>query len=214
LTEDNEYLFNLLAENGLTKFLKPIDSVTSEEKKSTFDNEGEDQSVSRHVLVRFLIDRNQICIRCKLIFIDNPSDSNSKTTEFYGTYPPYSSQTAPPAIRNLDVNSSPKTARIKELADMLWRTFCINDFLSLTVEAKIHTDGSMSFPRCFAQVDESAAHRQENIFKHVTRNEHPVELEAEKSLLVYRRYSISNFCSYRYSGGNIGTIGIWLLNFD
>ena len=76
------------------------------------------------------------------------------------------------------------------MSNTLWRAFCINDFLTLRVQATIHPDGSMSFPACDAKVDVSASHRQLNIFEHVTRTEHQDEIEAERSSLVYRRYCL------------------------
>jgi len=202
LSAENDYLRNLLVEDGLLKFLQPLKETAKVENSAQSHN---DNTSDEHFLLRFTIDRNEICIKCHID--NNPGDKSGKEFGWSSNYPPYSENILPPAIP-ASVLDSPNTARLKELADILWRAFCINDFLTLDVEAILHPDGSMSFPKCSAQVDESAVHRQGDIFEHVIRTEHPDELEAEKSSLVYRRFVTSVLYLSRFPGGNIGTIGI------
>jgi hypothetical protein len=191
LSSENDFLPNLLAEDGLVRFLKPpsgsLRGVTVVEDLST---EKDETHVNEHFIVKFSIDCNEASIKCH-VSTARKSKQDANGVGWSINYPPYSPNTTAPAIRESVLNTSPKVRRVKELADTMWRSFCIHDFLSLQVKATLHPDGSMSFPECCAQVDESAAYRQGNIFEHVTRPEHPDELEAEKNLLVYHKYIIS-----------------------
>ena len=193
LSADNDYLPNLLAEDGLVKFLKPLEAA--KDGSGGVDNDAatttETSRGNEKFLVRFSIDRNEVCIKCHVSMLEKQAKNSENTIQWSSNYPSYDPNTLPPQIPASISSDSTKVARLKELADTLWRAFCINDFLTLQVEATLHPDGSMSFPKCSAQVDESAVHRQGNIFQHVTRQEHPDELEAEKSFLVYRKYSRS-----------------------
>jgi hypothetical protein len=185
LSSEDDYLPNLLAKHGLLKFLQPLKEAAKVESSIQSHN---DITSAEHFLLRFTIDRSDICIKCHVV--NKPEDKSSKRFGWSINYPPYRESIKPPAIPR-SVVDSPNTARLKELADVLWRAFCMNDFLALDVEANLHPDGSMSFPKCSAQVDESATYRQGDIFEHVIRQEHPDEIEAEKSSLVYRRFVAS-----------------------
>jgi hypothetical protein len=191
LREDNEYLPNLLAEGGFVSFLDPLEGKTGsiEEVSTEETTKGGPLGSNQYLHLQFKIDRNAVCIDCSIALAGTRDELTTGPLKFHAQYPAYTSDANPPDIPKLVNPDSPKASRIKELADTMWRSFCVNDFLTLSVEATLHPDGSMSFPRCSAQVDESAVHRQADIFKHVARDEHADELEAEKSLLVYRRYT-------------------------
>lgn len=181
LAADNEYLPNLLAADGYAKFLDPVQGIvkeeTADEKNST-------------LFIDFSIDRNAVCIKGNYKILNDADKVNAaKPIEFNVEYPPYDPEISPPALPRLTNDQVPFPSRIQELADTTWRSFCSNDFLSLQVDATLRPDGSMSFARCTAQVDESAVHRQAETFKHVERTENGEEVEAEKSLLVFRKYN-------------------------
>lgn len=178
LADDNPFLPNLLAEDGLSKLLTPIEGSTTPANSA--------DPISRKVFAHFRIDRNEVCIKGAFNIKKSSESFDSNQSRFEITYPSYDPKVSPPSLPNL--GPIPYPERVQELANTLWRSFCVNDFLSLKVEGSIHPDGSMSFPKCSAQVDENAVHRQAEIFKHVARQEHADELEAEKSLLVYRKY--------------------------
>ena len=190
LSEENGYLPNLLAEDGLVKFLKPPEAAKDGSGRMSNDAVTTTETNRRNekYLVRFSIDRNEACIKCHVSLLEKQAKKRKNTIQWSSNYPSYDPNVSAPPIPASISSDSTKVARLKELADTLWRAFCINDFLTLQVEATLHPDGSMSFPKCSAQLDESAVYRQENIFQHVIRQEHPDELEAEKSSLVYRRY--------------------------
>jgi hypothetical protein len=127
--------------------------------------EGKGQPLTIH----FKIDRNAVCLNASY---------NLAGSEVTVDYPPYNEDATLPEL----------PANFKQLNDMAktaWKEFCKNDFLELTIDAELLSDG-LSLKKCSAQVDESAVHRQSEIFKHVVRTEHGVEVEAEKSLLVFR----------------------------
>jgi hypothetical protein len=193
LSEENGYLPNLLAEDGLIKFLKPPRAAKDGYGRMSNDaiTTTETNRRNEKYLVRFSIDRNEACIKCYISVLEKQAKKRKNRIQWSSNYPSYDPNVSPPPIQASISSESTKVVRLKELADTLWRAFCINDFLTLQVEATLHPDGSMSFSKCSAQLDESAVYRQGNIFQHVVRQEHPDELEAEKSLLVYRRYSRS-----------------------
>lgn len=178
LADDNPFLPNLLAEDGLSKLLVPIADP------STAANLVD--PVVQKVFVRFRIDRNEVCIKGAFNIKKSSESFDAHQTRIEIKYPCYDPTVSPPSLP--DLGSVPYPERVQELANTLWRSFCVNDFLNLKVEGSLHPDGSMSFPKCSAHVDENAVHRQAEIFKHIERQEHADELEAEKSLLVYRKY--------------------------
>lgn len=193
LSDENGYLPNLLAEDGLIKFLKPPRAAkdgygrTSKDAVTTTETNRHNEKY----LVRFSIDRNEACIKCHVSVLEKQAKKRKNRIQWSSNYPSYDPNVSAPPIQASISFDSTKVARLKELADTLWRAFCINDFLTLQLEATLHPDVSMSFYKCSAELDESAVYRQGNIFQHVVRQEHPDELEAEKSSLVYRRYSRS-----------------------
>ena len=180
LGDQNAYLPNLLAEAGLKKFLEPHASLKM------------DTDTDRTLLTRFRIDRNEIAIRCQLAMptLEEITEIDmSPMIKYELLCPEYEPTATLPSVgSDLEHRGFPDPDLILDLIGTLWRVFCERDFLSLNVETTIHPDGSMSFPRTFGSVDESAAYRQQELFQHVKREEHPEELEAERSLLVYRRY--------------------------
>lgn len=178
LADDNPFLPNLLAEDGLSKLLIPIADASAATNSPN--------PVSQKVFASFRIDRNEVSIKGAFNIKKSSESFDANQTRFEINYPFYDPTVSPPTLPNL--GPVPYPERVQELANTLWRSFCVNDFLSLKVEGSLHPDGSMSFPKCSAQVDENAVHRQAEIFKHVARQEHADELEAEKSLLVYRKY--------------------------
>jgi hypothetical protein len=171
LLKDNPYLPQLLASDGLSQFSGPTKTgrteSSSQPAKYTFS---------------FAIDRQAVQPSCQ-ITVETQSECHP-LPEFY--YPPFSPSAKATEISNID-------PRVKAVADVLWKSFCVNDFLNLHVTGLLHPDGSWSFEQCKAVVDENAVHRQKELFKHVTRYEYPEEIEAEKSLLVYRRCSVLHF---------------------
>ena len=166
LLKDNPYLPQLLASNGLSQFSDPPDTAHPDssalDAKYTFS---------------FAIDRQAVQPSCQ-ITVETQSELVHLPV-FH--YPPFYPSAKATQISTID-------PRVKAVADVLWKSFCVNDFLNLDVTGLLHCDGSWSFEQCEAVVDESAGHRQGELFKHVTRYEYPEEIEAEKSLLVYRRY--------------------------
>ena len=179
LADDNPFLPNLLAEDGLSKLLTPVEGSSAAAAADTTN------PVCQKVFARFTIDRNNVCIKGAFNIKKSAESFDANQARFEVQYPAYDANVAPPSLPELE--QVPYPERVQELANSLWRSFCVNDFLTLKVEGSIHPDGSMSFHKCSAEVDESAVHRQAEIFKHVARREHPDELEAEKSLLVYRK---------------------------
>lgn len=165
LLQDNPYLPQLLASDGLGQFYDPAKVAHSDPPlhpaKYTFS---------------FAIDRQAVQPSCQ-ITAETQSEFQ-RLAAFH--YPPFS-----PSAKGTEISINP---RVKAVADVLWKSFCVNDFLNLDVTGLLHPDGSWSFEQCEAVVDECAVHRQGELFKHVTRYEYPEEIEAEKSLLVYRRY--------------------------
>jgi hypothetical protein len=187
LLKDNPYLPQLLASNGLSEFSNSAQTghpdPSSQAAKYTFSFAINRQAVQPSC---------QITVETQSEFLDLP--------EFH--CPPFSPSAKATEISNID-------PRVKAVADVLWKSFCVNDFLNLDVTGLLHPDGSWSFEQCQAVVDESAVHRQGELFKHVTRYEYPEEIEAEKSLLVYRRYHIPHFqrpTSRMDPPGPIGTV--------
>jgi hypothetical protein len=183
LSEQNEFLPNLLAEEGFTKFLDPLDPS----KTSSPDiNTNPEETVVKNMFIRFAIDRDDVCIKAHFSIKKTAESFDAKQSRFSITYPTYSPDKTPPSLPAIE--GIPVRERVQEVANTMWRAFCLNDMLALKVDVAIHPDGSMSFPRCRALIDESAAHRQPEIFKHVSRTETGDEIEAEKSNLVYRKY--------------------------
>jgi hypothetical protein len=183
---DNDYLTKLLDKEGLSKFLKPTNQITDQVEPA--GKQFAPAATSRTLLAHFSIERNLICIRCALA-LTKSADYDPSPTVVELHLPSYDPTAKPPSItKELSNHEFPSPSRISELTQTLWRVFCQNDLLTLHVEAKLHPDGSMSFSRCSANVDESAVHRQAELFSHIKRDEHPDEIEAEKSLLVYRKY--------------------------
>ena len=110
--------------------------------------------------VHFKVDRNRVCIK---------GSYNIGGKEFSVDYPPYPGK-APELPAELE--------QIEGLAETAWKAFCKHDFLELRADGNGY---------CYAQVDESAVHRQTEIFKQVERTEHGAEVEAAKNLLVFRQ---------------------------
>jgi hypothetical protein len=194
---ESKFLPSLLMKEGLNSLLTPSANKETDETQSApeADSAATKPSTDRTLLAHFSIDRNLVCIKCSLAIPKFAEFDRSIRLDL--RFPSYDPTVAPSSIiQQLAEHQFPEPSRVSDLVHVMWRTFCSNDFLRLHVEAKIHTDGSMSFPRCSANVDESATHRQPEIFQNVTRREDPDEWEAEKSLLVYRMYFPS-------SGSNI-----------
>jgi hypothetical protein len=186
LLQDNPYLPQLLASDGLGQFYNPAKVAHSDPPlhpaKYTFS---------------FAIDRQAVQPSCQ-ITAETKSEFQ-RLAAFH--YPPFS-----PSAKATEISINP---RVKAVADVLWKSFCVNDFLNLDVTGLLHPDGSWSFGQCEAVVDECAVHRQGELFKHVTRYEYPEEIEAEKSLLVYRRYHVAHvwlLTSRMDPPGPIGTV--------
>jgi len=174
LSKDNPYLPQLLASNGLDQFLVPTPIPHSNPAKQ-----------DTHYLFNFSIDHREAIPVCRLRMKKVRSKTNKKyfkTVDLY-RYPSYTPTSQPPRKKKC----GRQHRHVKDVADTLWKAFCVNDFLELKVEGLLHPDGSWSFEGCEAIIDESALYRQEELFKHVTRYEYPEEIEAEESLLVYRR---------------------------
>ena len=134
-----------------------------------------------------MIDRSNVCILCSLKLGNKEEDLNS-AAKINITYPGYSENVTPPEIPALLESGSPKAERVRQFMNTIWRTFCTNDLLNLHVKAAMDSRGKLEVSACDAVVDECAVHRQPEIFQHVERNDFPVEIEAEKHLLVYRKY--------------------------
>jgi hypothetical protein len=183
-----EFLPNLLAEEGFTRFLEPLeDGIT---RPITQDRT--EDTVIKNMFVHFTIDRDNVCIKADFNIKKTQESFDKDQLRFSINYPSYSPDITPPSLP--DIPEIPAHERVQEVANTMWRVFCICDLLSLKIDAMIHPDGSMSFPRSRAIVDESAAHRQPEIFANVSRTESEDEIEAEKSNLVYRRYLLSMLC--------------------
>ena len=195
LTENSEYLASLLAKSGLRKFSTPLEGFSKVEPlEDSCKNDLQSSSIHggrNYIYARFTIDSNEPCIKGS-ISLSKEHNKSHPIVKFEAQYPPYDSNKSAPVLSNLDMLDPAKTIRVKELAQIMWRTFCMNGFLFLNIEGTMYENGSIEFSRCSAQVDESAIDRQTEIFQHVSRTKHPDELQAEKSLLVYRRYSSSN----------------------
>ena len=174
LSKDNPYLPRLLASNGLDQFLSPTPIPHPNPAKQ-----------DTHYIFDFSIDRREATPVCRLGIKMVRSKPNKKhfQTVFSYRYPAYTPTTRPPREKE----RCGQHRHVKDVADILWKAFCVNDFLELKVEGLLHPDGSWSFEGCEAVVDENARYRQEELFKHATRYQYPEEIEAEKSLLVYRR---------------------------
>jgi hypothetical protein len=177
LSKDNPYLTQLLANDGLTQFLSPPRNAPCHPSFSKGDTL---YNFSFSINCRDATPHCQISIRTPTA---SPTTTTSFEPLFSANYPPYSPDTPAPTAH------WPESAdpRAKEIADALWKSFCKNDFLSLDVRGTAHSDASWSFEPYKATVDESAVHRQQELFEHVTRYDHPEEIEAEKHFLVYRR---------------------------
>jgi hypothetical protein len=171
LTEYSEFLPKLLAQDGLSKFTSQSGSSTASAPK---------------LLASFAIDRNEVCIRGSYALF-KPNEKIKSDSQLQVDYPPYTPSALTPTLRLKEGSLIPSPLKIQELSEILWQSFCEHDFLTLKVEAFLNPDGTMSFGQCSATVDESAVHRQAEIFKHTTRKDHPDEVEAEKSLLVLRK---------------------------
>ena len=172
LSKDNPYLPQLLASNGLHQFLSPTPVPHPNPAKQ-----------DTHYLFSLSVDRHEAVPECRLrIRTASPkANKNYFKTVFLDRYPLYRPASHPPRKK-----WRPQHQHVKDVADVLWKAFCVNDFLELKVKGLLHPDGSWSFERCQAIVDESARHKQDELVKHVTRYEYPEEIEAEKSLLGYR----------------------------
>jgi hypothetical protein len=166
LQQGEEFLSELLAKEGFAKLREPVAAA----KKTTSENQ---------LTVHFKIDRNAVCIKGLYELV-------GKNLKCSVDYPPYDTNVREPKLPSEYAEQLLFPSRVQELASTAWRTFCKNDFLDFKVDATLHPDGRMSFSNYYAQVDESAVHRQSEIFKHTVRTEHGVEVEAEKSLLVFR----------------------------
>ena len=214
LTADNEFLPNLLVKDGLLKYTKgdkglkphkaaaigsaPL-SENVEEKVQLIEEveTGKSRDGSHYLLFNFTVDRNNALIKSTILVSETVGGERPEPMKYTTTYPPYSSETSSPSLKEPVFSDPRKQQRLKDVANNLWRSFCTNDFIFLTLAATMHADETVSIRWCTAQVDESAVHRQPEIFKHVQRTELPDELEAENSLLVYRKFP----------KGNLGTIG-------
>ena len=189
-TLTTDFLPNLLAEEGFTKFLEPLENGI--EITPVFTQYGTEETIIKNLFVHFSIDRDNVCIKADFNIKKTQESFDKDQLRFSINYPSYSPDITPPSLP--DVPGIPAHERVQEVANTMWRVFCICDFLSLKIDAMIHPDGSMSFPRSRAIVDESAAHRQPEIFANVSRTESEDEVEAETSNLVYRRYFLSILC--------------------
>jgi hypothetical protein len=189
-TLTTDFLPNILAEEGFTKFLEPLEDVN--EITPVFTKYGAEETVIKNLFVHFSIDRDNVCIRADFNIKKTQESFDKDQIRFSINYPSYSPDITPPSLPG--IQGIPVPERVQEVANTMWRVFCICDFLSLKIEAMVHPDGSMSFPESKAIVDESAAHRQPEIFANVSRTESDDEVEAERSNLVYRRYFLSILC--------------------
>jgi len=214
LTADNEFLPKLLAKDGLLKYAKVAKGLKPEEVKAIDTSpatENVEENVestykvetkksddgNQYLLFKFTVDRNNAVIKSTVSVFETPTEQQDDLKNTFIIYPPYSPDAQPPSLHEPIFSDPRKDKRVAEVAHNLWRSFCTNDFLFLTVAATMHADESVSIRWCTAQVDESAVLRQSELFKHVHRTELPDELQAEKSLLVYRKFP----------EGNVGTIG-------
>lgn len=194
LSEKSEYLLKLLNDNGFRNLQGPLQGLSETINESgTVELGSGVPSIlrqNRQVLeADWMIDRSNACIRCSLK-LSNKSDNlkDALVVRIGISYPEYGDKVTPPEIPALLETDSPKAERIRQFMNSMWRTFCVNDLLKLNVTASIDVSGKLEVSGCDAVVDECAIHRQSEVFKHVVRNDLPVEIEAEKHLLVYRKY--------------------------
>jgi len=190
---NDPYLANLLTEGGLYKFLTPNppqspDSTSTSPPPTTTDSPppslpySQPKSLPKNNFeIQFRIDRNKALIQSFLLLDSLPP--------IWTPYPPYMPYVSPLPLnpRNFINGWKGKEGRILEVMNSIWSIFCINDFVELNVKGIWHDDGSMSFPECRGEIDESAIFRQPKNAPHIVRSEQPDELEAEKSFLVYRK---------------------------
>jgi hypothetical protein len=197
----NDYLRTLLLEQGLSKFLSPL---TLKPHTTSVDT----------ILANLFIDRDTASIKCGLTLLKDAPEPRSRfkhkrpvDAQLKTHFPSNNPETVPPSLVNeLTERGFPFPDRISELAQVLWRSFCRNDFLLLSVEVRFSPEGSMQFVRSSATLDDSAVHRQPELFANSVQVTDEDEIDAEKSLLVYRKY-ISHVYLPRYSG-NVGTVGM------
>jgi hypothetical protein len=192
LNQANGYLLKLLDDGGFNNLKTPLEGLPKH-NEHTLAQPGSDApsvlcSTPEQVFEAYwMIDRNNVCIRCSLKVGNKEEDLNS-AAKINITYPGYSENVTPPEIPALLESGSPKAERARQFMNIMWRTFCINDLLNLHVRAAMDSRGNLEVLACDAVVDECAVHRQPEIFRQVERNDFPVEIEAEKHLLVYRKY--------------------------
>ena len=218
LPEKSEYLRKLLDDGGFRNLKCALNGLPEGGAKDAgVGKPGKDlpsilQQNQQILEADWMIDRSNAHISCTLKLSnksDNPESAHLVTIE--AAYPEYGPKASPPIIPALVDTHTPKAERIRQFMNSMWRTFCVNDLLKLNVKATMDSSGKLQVSECDAIVDECAIHRQPEVFKHVVRNDLPVEIEAEKHLLVYRKYLPSShpIDRHRFPGnGRIGTIGL------
>lgn len=194
LSEKSEYLLKLLNDNGFRNLQAPLQGLSEGINESgTMEPGSGVPSIlrqNRQVLeADWMIDRSNARINCSLKLGNKSADlEDISIVSIDASYPGYSDKATPPEIPALLETNSPKAERIRQFMNSMWRTFCVNDLLKLNVIATMEASGKLEVSGCDAVVDECAVHRQPEVFKHIVRNDLPVEIEAEKHLLVYRKY--------------------------
>jgi hypothetical protein len=193
LNQANGYLLKLLDDSGFNNLKTPLEGLPKHNEHALVQPGSDVPSVfwstpEQVFEAYWMIDRDNVCIRCVLRLGNNEEDLIS-AAKINITYPGYSENVTPPKIPALLESGSPKTERARQFMNSMWRTFCINDLLNLHVKAALDSSGKLEVLGCDAVVDECAVHRQPEIFQHVQRNDLPLEIEAEKHLLVYRKYT-------------------------
>lgn len=179
----NDYLRTLLLEQGLSKVLLPLNIEPHTTSMGT-------------LLANLVVDRDTATIKCSLSLLQNARAPRSRfqhgrevDTQLKTHFPSNNPESVPPSlVEELTERRFPFPDRISELTQVLWRSFCLNDFLLLSVEVRFTPEGSMKFVRASATLDDSAVHRQPELFANSVQVTDEDEIEAEKSLLVYRKY--------------------------
>ena len=198
LNKGNKYLVKLLDDSGISDLKTPLKGLLNPRDELIPVEPGRNSTViffgSEQVLeADWMIDYKNVCISCSLK-LANTADGLEKMDPIVidVQYPEYSDNVDPPKIPALVESNSPRMERVTQFLNAMWRTFCVNDLLKLNVKASMDSRGKIEVTECDAIVDECAVQRQPEIFQHVARNDVPEEIEAEKSLLVYRK-SLANF---------------------